>query len=99
MRRRWQPKGWFTSLFGSRARNCSKMGSMKYDWMAGTGTRSFSSGSLSNSLDDQASRARPANGHAALLAEALRTSYGKDGDNEQQSQHHSLEESMRLRIS
>src|SRR3954468_10717766 len=67
MRGRWQPKGWFTSLSGSRARNCSKMGSMKYDWMGGTGIRSFPSGSLDNSPDERAFRARPANRHAAPI--------------------------------
>jgi hypothetical protein len=41
MRERWQPSGWFTSLSGSKAQNCSQMGSMKYDWIAGTGIHSF----------------------------------------------------------
>lgn len=35
------PSGWSTSLSGSRAQNCSQIGSMKYDRIAGMGTRSF----------------------------------------------------------
>jgi hypothetical protein len=35
MRGLWHPKGWFTSLSGSSAQNCSQMGSMMYGWMAG----------------------------------------------------------------
>jgi Cation efflux family len=35
-RGRWQPSGWFTSLSGRRAANCSQMGSMMYGGTAGT---------------------------------------------------------------
>src|SRR3954467_6398188 len=71
MRERWQPNGWSTSLSGSRARNCSKMGSMMYGEMAGTGTL-LHIGKLREPPDDRVSRARITSECAAsLLAQAL----------------------------
>src|SRR4051812_22614358 len=71
MRERWQPNGWSTSLSGSRARNCSKMGSMMYGEMAGTGTL-LHIGKLREPPDDRVSRVRITSECAAsLLAQAL----------------------------
>ena len=41
MRERRQIKGWSTSLSGNKAENCSQIGSMKYERIAGMGTHSF----------------------------------------------------------
>ncbi len=78
--RRCQPSRWSTLRWGSRAQNCSQMGSMMYGWSADTEYVTSRFGSFDNSPDDRASvSALPVEALPIEAASKLTTGDAKEG--------------------